>query len=139
MLAGARPGALTMVAMHHHLAGSPWRAARKRPLADRDRVLGTLAASGAELVVGGHIHQSSVVERHEIAALDDVGAALVLATAPGLGRPRPHRQGEAHGLHVYGWDDRELSVETRMWDGVAFRPTARRSFPRTVDGLRSIG
>ena len=79
------------------------------------------------------------MERHEIEALDDTGSLLVLATAPGLGRPRPQRQGEAHGLHVYRWDERELTVETRIWDGGAFRPTAQRSFPRSVFDFRAFG
>ena len=98
-------GALRVVACHHHLAGSPWRAARKRPLARRDAVVEALAAAGAELVVGGHIHQASIALRREFEALNgDEGASLVLATAPGAGRPRPHRRGEAQGLLLYEWD-----------------------------------
>ncbi len=123
--------ALRLVALHHHLAGSPWRAARKLPLKHRDRALARLADAGAELVVGGHIHQSSTVERHEFAVLDGaVRSSLVLATAPGYGRPRPRRAGEAQGLHVYRWDEMRLTVETRVWDGARFARTAERSFPR---------
>lgn len=133
-LADAGPAALRLVALHHQLAGSPWRAAHKRPIKQRDRALAGLAAAGAELVLGGHIHQSSAVERHEFAVLDGAsgasGASVVLATAPGYGRPRPRRTGEAHGLHVYRWDETQLVVETRIWDGSAFAPTAERSFPR---------
>jgi 3',5'-cyclic AMP phosphodiesterase CpdA len=130
-LATAPGGALRLVALHHHLAGAPWRAARKLPLRHRDRALAALAESGAELVAGGHIHQSTTVERHEFEALDgSVHAPLVLCTAPGYGRPRPHRTGEAQGLHVYRWDGARLAVETRIWDGTAFTLTAERSFPR---------
>lgn len=130
-LAGPPAGALRLVALHHHLAGSPWRAARKLPLKHRDRVLGALIDAGAELVVGGHIHQSSAVERHEFTALDgSLRAPVVLATAPGFGRPRPRRTGEAQGLHVYRWDEARLVVETRVWDGSRFAPTAERTFPR---------
>src|SRR5665809_127071 len=50
--------ALRMVALHHHLAAPPWRAARKRPLSHRNDVLRSLVAAGAELVVGGHVHQA---------------------------------------------------------------------------------
>ncbi len=128
-LADAPPGALRVVALHHHLAGAPWRTSRKLPLAHRDRALRALADAGAELVLGGHIHQSTVAERHEFEAAADVGS-LVLATAPGLGRPRPQRLGEAQGVHVYEWDDERLVVLTRIWDGAHFRPTSRRSFPR---------
>ena len=128
-LAAAPPNALRVVALHHHLAGAPWRTSRKFPLKDRDTSLRTLAAAGAELVLGGHIHQSTTVERHEFEAAPGAGS-LILATAPGLGRPRPHRLGEAQGVHVYEWDEDRLSVVTRIWDGATFRPTARRSFPR---------
>ncbi len=126
---------LRIVALHHHLAGAPWRASRKLPLAARGAALEALSAAGAELIVGGHIHQSSVAERHEFTAIDGpVRAPVVLATAPGFSRPRPGRGGEAQGLHVVGWSDSELSIETRIWDGAAFVPTARRSFPRALSG-----
>lgn len=128
-LTAAPPGALRVVALHHHLAGAPWRTSRKFPLKGRDVALRAFAAAGAELVLGGHIHQSTTVERHELAATAGVGS-LVLATAPGLGRPRPQRMGEAQGVHVYEWDDERLVVVTRIWDGAQFRPTARRAFPR---------
>lgn len=128
-LADAPRGALRVVALHHHLAGAPWRTSRKFPLKGRDVALAALAAAGVELVLGGHIHQSTVVERHEIEATANA-CSVVLATAPGLGRPRPHRLGEAQGVHVYEWDDERLVVVTRIWDGVQFRPTARRAFPR---------
>ena len=127
--ADAAPRALRVVALHHHLAGAPWRTSRKFPLKGRDTALEAFAAAGVELVVGGHIHQSTTVERHEIEATSGAGS-LVLATAPGLGRPRPHRLGEAQGVHVYEWDDERLVVVTRIWDGSQFSPTARRLFPR---------
>lgn len=127
----AAAGALRIVALHHHLGGSPWRAPRKRPLKHRDRVLAAFAAAGVELVASGHIHQSSTVERHEFTVGEgSPGHSLVLSTAPGFGRPRPHRMGEAHGLHVYAWTVGELVVETRVWDGAGFTATARRRFPR---------
>jgi 3',5'-cyclic AMP phosphodiesterase CpdA len=129
IFAEAPAEALRIVALHHHLAGAPWRASRKFPLKQRDAALRAFAAAGAELVLGGHIHQSTTVERHEFAADADAGG-LVLTTAPGLGRPRPQRLGEARGVHVYEWDAERLSVVTRIWDGSTFRPTARRSFPR---------
>jgi predicted MPP superfamily phosphohydrolase len=124
-------GALRVVACHHHLAGSPWRAPRKRPLAHRSAALDALVAAGTELVAGGHIHQASISLRPEFEAMDgDRSAAVVLATAPGLGRPRPHRQGEAQGLLVYEWDESELAIVTYVWQTGTFRPVARRSFPR---------
>jgi 3',5'-cyclic AMP phosphodiesterase CpdA len=130
-LGGARPGALRVVALHHHLGAPPWRARRKRPLKARDRVLGDLAAAGAELIVGGHVHQAGIAERREFEALEDGRrGAVVLATAPGLGRPRPRRRGEARGVNVYEADAESLTVTTFAWDGAAFAETGRRTFPR---------
>lgn len=127
----APPQALRVVVLHHHLAGAPWRASRKLPLKHRDAALAALAGAGAELVVGGHIHQSSVAERHEFTVVGDRRAApVVLATAPGFGRPRPHRSGEAQGLQVIRWDSVELALETRIWDGEELVPTGLRSFRR---------
>jgi len=136
----APAGALRVVALHHHLAGAPWRASRKFPLKHRDAALDALAAAGAELVVGGHIHQASAVERHEFEATDGHrDGSLVLATAPGFSRPRPHRSGEAQGLHVYRATAEALIVETRIWDGSAFTPTATRTFPRAVRAVTDVG
>ena len=98
----APAGALRMVALHHHLASPPWRAAHKRPLRRRDLVLQRLASAGAELVLSGHVHQSAVTERREFEAVErDRLPSLVLATAPGFGRPRPQRRGEAVGFNFY--------------------------------------
>ncbi len=129
--AGA-PEALRMVALHHHLAAPPWRAARKRPLSRRDDVLRVLVAAGAELVVGGHVHQGGIAERREFKALEDgPRRALVIATAPGLGRPRPQRQEEARGLNVYEADPESLTVRTYAWNGEALLEVGRRTFART--------
>ncbi|HJU48563.1 MAG TPA: metallophosphoesterase [Gaiellaceae bacterium] len=130
-LAAAPAGALRLVALHHQLAGAPWRTARKWPLKHRSDVLAALEDAGAELVIGGHIHQSSAVERHEFLVVGGTPpGSVVLATAPGYGRPRPERRREAQGLHVYAWNEAELVVETRTWDGTSFAPTAERRFPR---------
>lgn len=130
-LARASSGALRVVALHHHLAAPPWRAARKRPLKDRDRVLERLAAAGAELVAAGHVHQGGVAERREFEALEDGSTgSVVLATVPGLGRPRPRRRGEARGVNVYEADASSLMVTTYAWDGAGFAETGRRVFPR---------
>lgn len=122
---------LRVVALHHHLAAPPWRAARKRPLKRRGSVLAALAGAGAELVVGGHVHQASITEIREFqASVEGRAGSLVLTTAPGLGRPRPHRAGEAQGLNVYESDDRSLTVVTFSWDEGAFSEVGRRVFPR---------
>ena len=119
--ADAPDGALRVVVLHHHLAGAPWRASRKFPLKDRDTVLRALAAAGADLVLGGHIHQSTAVGRRAFEALgDDEAGSLVLSTAPGFGRPRPHRLGEANGLHVVRFGADALEIESRIWNGGTF-------------------
>jgi 3',5'-cyclic AMP phosphodiesterase CpdA len=128
LLAETPPEVYRLVFLHHHLACAPWRA-RKRPLSDRRHVLRKLAESGVDLIASGHIHQGSVVERHEF----DVGAGirpLVVTTAPGLGRPRPHRQREAHGLQLYSFDEGEITVETYIWRENELRLTGTRRFPR---------
>lgn len=130
-LSDAPTDALRVIVCHHHLAGAPWRASRKFPLKHRDATLRALAAAGAELVLGGHIHQSTAVERHAFEALeDDARGSLVLATAPGFGRPRPHRLGEANGLHVVRWTATEILIETRIWRGGAFEQTGVVRAPR---------
>ncbi len=65
------PGAPRVAVLHHHLANAPWRAARKRPVASRQHVLHALAGAGAELILGGHIHQAAIYERHEFEVLED--------------------------------------------------------------------
>jgi 3',5'-cyclic AMP phosphodiesterase CpdA len=130
-LASGAAGSLRVVVLHHHLAGAPWRASRKLPLKHRGRALRALAAAGAELVLGGHIHQSTAVERHSFEALDEgAGGSLVLATAPGFGRPRPHRLGEASGLHVVRWTPDAVEIETRIWRNGRFEPTGSFRAPR---------
>src|SRR6266404_6338285 len=126
-LAGAPAGSYRVVAFHHHMIGAPWRATRKRPLARRSHVLRELVSAGADLIVAGHIHQAAVSERHEFEVTDDV-PAVVVSIAPGLGRPRPRRLGEARGLHVYEIDGKALTVETHIWRGDDWSLTATRSF-----------
>jgi 3',5'-cyclic AMP phosphodiesterase CpdA len=128
-LQAAAPGALRVVALHHQLVGAPWRT-RKRPVARRTHVLGQLVDSGAELILGGHIHQAAVCERHEFEVLDGDARAAVVSIAPGLGRPRPNRRGEARGCVVYAADERSLQVETRIWTETTWRVVAQRTFFR---------
>src|SRR4029450_13410226 len=88
------------VAVHHHLLGAPWRTA-KRTIASRSRLLGALVDAGAELIVSGHVHQSAVSERREFEVTEGNVRGTTVATAPGLGQPRPKRRGEARGVHLY--------------------------------------
>ena len=71
-------------------------------MAKRNRVLAGLVEAGADLILAGHIHQSTVAERREFElATPDGEHAVVVSIAPGFGQPRPNRRGEARGLHVY--------------------------------------
>jgi 3',5'-cyclic AMP phosphodiesterase CpdA len=125
------PDALRIVALHHHLAAPPWRVARKRPLSRRDDVLRALVAAGAELVIGGHVHQAGVAERREFKVLEEgPRRSLVLATASALGRPRPERKEEARGLSVYDADADTITVRTFSWDGSGFLQVGERRFLR---------
>jgi 3',5'-cyclic AMP phosphodiesterase CpdA len=133
-LAAAPPGALRLVALHHQLGGAPWRT-RKRPVARRNHVLGTLVDAGAELIVSGHTHQGAVAERHEFEVWSEGQRGAVVATTPGLGQPRPHRRGEARGLLVYEADARSLAVHTYIWRAGDWQPTAERRFPRGTAAL----
>ena len=127
-------GALRVVALHHQMIGAPWRT-RKKPVARRTHVLSRLVDSGAELIVGGHIHQGTVSERHEFEVITGDVRGVVISIAPGLGQPRPKRRGEARGCVVYRADERTLRVETYIWREDDWGLTAVRTFPRGREPL----
>jgi 3',5'-cyclic AMP phosphodiesterase CpdA len=125
----AAAGAFQIVVLHHHMIGAPWRS-RKKPVARRNRVLGALVAAGADLIVAGHIHQAAVSERHEFEISRGGEPGVVVSIAPGLGQPRPKRQGEARGVHVYEIEDELLGIQTYIWRDTDWALTATRLFPR---------
>jgi 3',5'-cyclic AMP phosphodiesterase CpdA len=129
-LAEADAGALRVAVLHHHLVGAPWRAARKRPVARRNRVLHALVGAGADLILGGHVHQAAVSERHEFEVVGGEARTAVVAIAPGLGQPRPRRLGEARGVHVHEADAETIVVRTFRWSGGAWALAAERRFLR---------
>jgi 3',5'-cyclic AMP phosphodiesterase CpdA len=122
-------GALRVVALHHQLIGAPWRNT-KLPLSGRTGVLSRLAGAGAELVLSGHIHQAAIAERREFEVVGDGSGVCVLATAPGLGRPRSSRPFEARGLLVHRADEESIEVETHVWRDEAWSLAGTRSFSR---------
>src|SRR5205814_9713789 len=130
-LAEAEAGALRVAVLHHHLVGAPWRAARKRPVSRRNRVLRALVDAGADLVLAGHIHQAAVSERHEFEVVGDGARTAVIAIAPGFGQPRPRRLGEARGLHLYEADAESIVVRTYGWSGGDWTAAGERRFPRS--------
>jgi 3',5'-cyclic AMP phosphodiesterase CpdA len=130
-LRAAEASAVRVAVLHHQLVTPPWRTL-KSPVRRRRHVLEQLVAAGAELILSGHVHQSTVAERHEFEVLEAGAGSVVVANAPGAGRPRPHRLGEAHGLLVHEADERELRVETHVWRDGEWRLVARRAFPRAV-------
>jgi 3',5'-cyclic AMP phosphodiesterase CpdA len=133
-LQSAQAGALRVVALHHQLVGAPWRT-RKRPVSRRSHVLARLVDCGAELIVGGHVQQGAVCERHEFEVVTGDVRGVVVTTAPGFGRPRPHRRGEARGVLVYSADERRIRVETYIWRDDGWGLTALRVFPRGREPL----
>lgn len=134
-LGAAPPNALRIVALHHHMIGAPWRT-RKKPVARRNRVLAALVDCGAELILAGHTHQAAVSERREFEVVHGNVGAVVVSVAPGLGRPRPHRRGEARGLHVYEVADSTIGISTYIWREEDWALTAERVFPRGMPPLR---
>ncbi len=148
IFAQAPAGALRLAALHHHLLGAPWRSV-KRTIANRSTVLGGLVDAGAELILSGHVHQSSVGERREFEVISrstEPVNATVVVIAPGLGQPRPKRRGEARGLHLFEAHEESLRVLTYAWDpgtgepeGGSWAQIADRHFPRGPEPLARIG
>ena len=125
---------LRVAVLHHHLIGAPWRS-RKRPVARRNHVLASLVDAGAELIVAGHIHQGAVAERREFEIAVGGEHGVTVSIAPGLGRPRPQRRGEARGLHVYEFDETHLRIHTYTWRDGGWALTAERTFARGREPL----
>src|ERR687896_119500 len=144
VFAEAPEDALRVVAVHHHLLGAPWRS-KKRTIANRSTVLGGLVDAGAELVVSGHVHQSSIGERREFEVVGGKVHATTVVIAPGLGQPRPKRRGEARGLHLFEADDGSLRVLTYAWiaglgaGAGGWAQIADRRFPRGIEPLAFTG
>jgi 3',5'-cyclic AMP phosphodiesterase CpdA len=138
VFADAPDGAFKVVAVHHHLLGAPWRTL-KRTIANRSSVLGALVDAGAELVVSGHVHQSAIEERREFEVVAGNVHGTTVATAPGLGQPRPKRRGEARGLHLFEADERSVRVLTFAWAGTNWAQIADRRFPRGLEPLSTVG
>jgi 3',5'-cyclic AMP phosphodiesterase CpdA len=129
-------GAFQIVVLHHHLLGAPWRS-RKKPVARRNHVLASLVGAGADLILAGHIHQVAISERHEFEIARGGELGVVVSIAPGLGQPRPKRQGEARGIHVYEVERDCLRIQTYVWRDTDWGLTAERQFPRGREALAS--
>ena len=100
------------------------------------RILDAMTRDGAELVLAGHIHQSTVAERREFELASPEGEhAVVVSIAPGFGQPRPNRRGEARGLHVYEIEAEALRILTYIWREDGWGLTAVRTFPRGREPL----
>jgi len=131
----APASALRIVVLHHHLLGAPWRSSKK-PVAKRNLVLGSFVEAGAELILAGHIHQSTIAERREFEISTAGGERAVVASiAPGFGQPRPNRRGEARGLHIYEAAPEALRILTYIWRDDGWGLTAVRTFPRGREPL----
>lgn len=127
----APAGALRVVALHHHVTGPPWRTG-KRSIPRRLDVLAAFADAGVELVLSGHTHQSVLVEQREFLFRAEAPGGLVLAVAPGLGHPRPGRDAEARGFHLFEATDDAFHATTYSWTSRGLVAIAERAFPRAV-------
>ncbi len=91
LTAAGRQGLFRIVLIHHPLAEHS--ATRMRRLVDAERVRDVIAACGAELVLHGHNHRTSV-----FSVPGPLGAVPVVgATAASL-KPRPHHPGGGYNL-----------------------------------------
>jgi 3',5'-cyclic AMP phosphodiesterase CpdA len=133
-LAAAADGSLRVVVLHHQLVGAPWRT-RKRPVANRTHVLTQLVESGAELILGGHIHQGAVSERREFEVIAGDTRGVVVSIAPGLEQPRPQRRGEARGVVVYTATEAVVQADTYIWREDDWGLTGERRFARGLKPL----
>ena len=96
----------------------------------RSKVLRRLAGAGAELILGGHVHQTTIAERRDFEVVP--GEATRLRARDGA-RPRPSAPEPAHearGVLVHRADEKEIAVETHVWSGEAWLLTGTRTFPR---------
>lgn len=122
-----RPDTARVVVAHHHLASAPWRTA-KRPLARRSALLRALSECGVDLLLGGHVHQSSTASAAEFST--DAPGGVVASTTAGLGRPRPNRHSEVRGCQIWQIDTGQLRSITYGWVDGELRSLATRTFPR---------
>jgi len=121
------PDAARVVVMHHHLASAPWRTA-KRPLLRRPKLLDAFSELEVDLVLAGHVHQSSAVAAAEFYVSLDT--SVVASTTAGLGRPRPGRHAEVRGCQLWKIDATRLHCTTFSWIGEQLRSVGERLFPR---------
>lgn len=124
-----RPDAARVVVTHHHLASAPWRTG-KRPLARRSSLLKALAGLGVDLVLAGHVHQTSAAVATEFYA--ESARSVVASTTAGLGRPRLGRHAEVRGCALWHLDAGDVRSITFGWVGGELRELARRAFPRAA-------
>jgi 3',5'-cyclic AMP phosphodiesterase CpdA len=111
-LAGAAPGDLRLLVVHHNVVrgrlSNRW--GLKRPLAALDAI----AALGVEVVCTGHDHE----ERAEL--VERIGGRFLVSAANTLsGRMRGHRPS---ALNVIEADATTVTVQTWAYDGGAFVP-----------------
>lgn len=122
-----QPEAARVVVTHHHIASAPWRTA-KRPLLRRSKLLAALSRLEVDLVLAGHVHQSSTAAAAEFNVGE--GKSVVVSTTAGLGRPRPGRHAEARGCQLWQIDADELRCSTFSWVGEDIRVVGQHAFPR---------
>ena len=137
-LRGRPESALRIVALHHHLLGAPWRS-RKKPVAQRNRVLAGLVEAGADLILAGHIHQSTVAERREFELSTPEGEHARRRLDRARASASPGRTAAARRAASTSTRSRRgaLRILTYIWREDGWGLTAVRRFPRGREPLAS--
>ena len=106
-LADGPPAALRVLVTHHPIV--------RRPLEGAALALAAAEAAGVDVLLAGHHHRAHLTP----------GAVL------GVEGPSPsHVLESAKGFYVLRADATSISTELWRYDGAAFAPGERRSFPR---------
>ena len=131
VLADAPARRATIVVCHHHLAGAPWRARASSRSSTATRRCRLSPRRGAELVLGGHIHQSTAVERHAFEARPTT-AARRSSSPPRPASAGPARTGSARptGSTSFAGHSRRSRSRPRIWRDGRFR-SPQATLPRT--------
>jgi 3',5'-cyclic AMP phosphodiesterase CpdA len=133
----APPSCYRIAVIHHNLVRPDELDDVPTPLQGSVPALAALAASGVEMVLSGHLHQSYAAPL--LATKGEEGGGVILCagtTTSSRGRGRESEVSTCHWIEI---DATEARVLFFRWDSTAlsFQEMARRSFPRRSAPERS--